>query len=508
MGVKKRAGIAVAIALSLSMLSFQPASGAGVPQAPVYLKATLQVIVDNDYAAFFGDATNVTRLFHQNNVGWGDQINNALSLDIFPQSGETYLYLAVMGGGGQEDWAGKLNGIDVVDIAGAQVATGRSPLGAGAITYGYMTLQGFVPGYSLAAVEAGTQNITLAQLQTALTGISWSSAVSTGAGSGFVPNHKTTGVCCQSGNGMSGKGWEFSTESIVVFRYPVTGLDLPVRGADSQVIVDWDAPAFGDAPTNYVVQYKKTSEADSAYVTFSNPTASTTIETVTGLTNGVSYSFRVAGTNAFGTGAYSVARTATPIGPPPPPTSLVATAKASSADVSFTNPISDGGATITNYQYSLNNGSSWTSLSPADTSTPVTIPGLTDGVTSSIQLRAVNSYGPGPASLAVSIIPGLVERLSNLTISSNPEKGVLTTITVSLSVAGKLNFLINGKRIPGCYKKSSSGSPPDITGTCSWKPAVIGRNVITVQGVANDNSYASSTLTSPSINVLRRSTRR
>lgn len=508
MKLNGRAGVAVFLAACLTLPGFQQAVGAGVPQAPGYSKATLQVVVDNDYAAFMGDANNVTRLFYQNNVAWMTQISDASSLDLYPQVGESYVYLAVMGGGGGEDWAGKLNGNDVVDMAGAQVATGRSPVSSGVFSAPYMTLQGFISGYSASEAANGTQNVTLAQMQTALTGITWSSAVSTGAGSGNVPNHKTSGVCCAAGNGMSGKGWGFPTGSLVVFRYPVTALGLPVRAGDSQVVVDWDAPTAGDAPTGYVVQYKKTSEADSAYQTFSTKTAPTTIETVTGLTNGIPYSFRIAGTNSYGTGAYSAVREATPVGPPPPPTNLIATPKASAAEISFTNPVSDGGAAITNYQYSLNNGSSWTSFSPADTSTPVTISGLTDGVSSSILLRAVNSYGSGTASLVVTIVPGLVARISNLSYSNNPIKGVVTALTISLNVTGKVTFLINNKRIPGCLKSSSSGSTPNITATCNWKPAVTGRNVVSVQAVPNDNTYASSTLTSPFVYVLNRTTRR
>lgn len=113
---------------------------AAVPQAPGFAKATLKVIVDNDYAAFVGNDNNVTRLFNQNNVDWGTQISNATSLDIYPQAGETYLYLAVMGGGGTEDFGGNLNGLDIVSIAGAQVASGRSPLGTAAINGSYVTL--------------------------------------------------------------------------------------------------------------------------------------------------------------------------------------------------------------------------------------------------------------------------------------------------------------------------------------------------------------------------------
>lgn len=504
----RRVGAGLALALTLSLLNFSPALGSGVPLAPGYARATLQVLVDNDYAAFMGDANNATRLFYQNNVAWMTQLTDATSLDIFPQTGESYLYLAVMGGGGGEDFAGRLNGNDVVDLVGAQAATGRSPLGLGVSSAPYMTLQGFVPGYSLGAAANGTQDVSLAQIQSALTGVTWSSAVSTGAGSGNIPNHKTSGVCCSNGGGMSGKGWAFPTGSLVVFRYPITSLGLPVSAGDSQVIVDWEAPATGDAPTGYVVEYKRSSESDSAYLAFATTTAPTTVATVTGLTNGISYTFRVAGTNASGRGAYSAAREATPIGPPPPPTNLIASPRASAAEISFTNPISDGGAPISNYQFSLNNGVSWSPLSPADTSSPVTIPGLTDSVASSILLRAINSYGSGASSLAVSVVPGLIARISNLTFSNSPMKGVVTLLTVSLNISGKVTFLVNNKRIPGCLNSNSTGTSPNVISTCNWKPAVSGLNTVMIQVIPNDNSFASGSLLSPVLHVLNRNTRR
>jgi len=508
-----RAGSAtLAISLFLSILNFSPAYAA-VPNSPSFAKATLKVIVDNDYAAFMGDNSNVTRLFYQNNVAWMTQITDATSLDIFPESGETYIYIAVMGGGGSETWAGKLNGVDVVDMPGAQVASGRSPLGTAVVSSPYVKLESFISGYSSANAASGTQNVSLSALQTALTGITWSSAVATGTdATGNVPNYTTSGgVCCgasATGAGMSGKGWNFPSDSLVVFRYPISSLSLPVRAGNAQVVVDWDAPATGDAPTGYVVQYKKSSEPDSAFTTFENTNAATTISTVTGLTNGIFYSFRVAGTNASGTGAWSAVREAQPTGPPPAPTSLIATPKASSLQVAFTDPISNGGSAFTNYEYTINDGGSWVALSPADTTTPVTVPGLTDGVSYALKLRAVTALGSGTASTAVTMTPGLIARLSNLTLSNIPAKGVQTTLTVNLTIPGKLNFLLNGKRIAGCYKVNSSGSAPNISATCNWKPTVMGRHIITVQQTPTDNAYANGTLVSQLIQVIKRTTLR
>jgi hypothetical protein len=104
--------------------------------------------------------------------------------------------------------------------------------------------------------------------------------------------------------------------------------------------------------------------------------------------------------------------------------------------------------------------------------------------------------------------PGLIARLSNLTISNTPAKGLQTTLTVALTIPGKLDFLINGKRISGCYKINSSGSAPNLLASCTWKPTVMGRHIITVQQTPTDNAYANGTLVSQVIQVIKRTTLR
>ncbi len=67
---------------------------------------------------------------------------------------------------------------------------------------------------------------------------------------------------------------------------------------------------------------------------------------------------------------------------------------------------SDNGSAITNYEYSLDSGS-WIALSPTDSTSPITISGLTADVSYSIRLRATNSAGSGlgVASAAVRVTP-------------------------------------------------------------------------------------------------------
>jgi uncharacterized repeat protein (TIGR02543 family) len=88
---------------------------------------------------------------------------------------------------------------------------------------------------------------------------------------------------------------------------------------------------------------------------------------------------------------------------PASPLSLSATSGNASAIIAFTAGASFGQA-ISNYEYSVNGGS-FAALSPVDASSPITVPGLTNGTTYSIRLRAVNTRGTGAISASVSATP-------------------------------------------------------------------------------------------------------
>ena len=90
---------------------------------------------------------------------------------------------------------------------------------------------------------------------------------------------------------------------------------------------------------------------------------------------------------------------------PDAPTGLSATAGINGALLTFTAPSNNGGSLITNYQYSTDNGASWTAMSPASTATTRFISGLTNCTAYNILVRAVNSVGAGAASTAVSVTP-------------------------------------------------------------------------------------------------------
>ena len=86
------------------------------------------------------------------------------------------------------------------------------------------------------------------------------------------------------------------------------------------------------------------------------------------------------------------------------------TASAGKLTVAFTKPLLNGGATIKNYEYSTDNGTTWKAFSPADTSTPLVITRRSDttgslvrGTTYKVRIRAINSRGKGTASASKTI---------------------------------------------------------------------------------------------------------
>jgi hypothetical protein len=172
-----------------------------------------------------------------------------------------------------------------------------------------------------------------------------------------------------------------------------------VTAGDEQISIAFTAGLDGGASiTNY--QY----QVDAGAWQSVSPAATTSPITVTGLTNGTPYSIRVRAVTSIGDGTPSATVTVTPRTTAAAPTTLVATAGNGSASIAFTAG-SAGGSTITNYEYSLDGGSTWSAISPDDSTSPVTISGLTNGEAASITLRAVTLHGTGTSSAAVSVTP-------------------------------------------------------------------------------------------------------
>ena len=161
-------------------------------------------------------------------------------------------------------------------------------------------------------------------------------------------------------------------------------------------------------------------------------TGTTSPISITGLQSNTSYTYTVTATNNYGTSSASSASTgvvATTV--PQAPTIGTATGADSSATLTFTAGAT-GGSSITNYKYSTDN-STYTAFSPAQTSSPLSISGLTNGTSYSFYLKAVNTNGDSTASSASnSIVP----------ISTSFES--IATTTVGPSGSASITFTDNG----------------------------------------------------------------
>jgi len=90
---------------------------------------------------------------------------------------------------------------------------------------------------------------------------------------------------------------------------------------------------------------------------------------------------------------------------PSSPTITGITAGNAQLSVAFAGPTSNGGASITNYEYSTNGGTDWAVRSPVSTESPLFIRGLNNGTNYNVQIRAVNSAGGGTPSVSTLAVP-------------------------------------------------------------------------------------------------------
>ncbi len=189
---------------------------------------------------------------------------------------------------------------------------------------------------------------------------------------------------------------------------------LAAVGYDQSVRLAWTAPAFngGTAITDYIVEYAAPPAGSNALVwnVFNDGISTSSVTTVTGLTNGITYQFRVSARNAVGNSPVSTSVLGTPVykGVPDAPRSLTAVPGRLLVTMSWLAPLSNGGIPITDYviESSTDDGATWARIPDAvSTATSATLSGLVGNTQYLFRVRAVNSAGTGAASNTAQATP-------------------------------------------------------------------------------------------------------
>ncbi len=134
---------------------------------------------------------------------------------------------------------------------------------------------------------------------------------------------------------------------------------------------------------------------------------------------------------------------------------------------------------------------SWTpnalgSVSLTATFTPTDSANFETSTTTTLTITVVN----GVSTVTLSLAGG----------TTTPPKGQTINIIAAVDQAGRITFIIDGKRIPGCNNKVATVGNV----TCSWKPAIQKESTITARLVPTNSVYNPST-SSLNVRVVRRS---
>ena len=283
---------------------------------------------------------------------------------------------------------------------------------------------------------------------------------------GYPGSNSTSGISELNATYIFASSNNGNGSAVISYTSGVPSAPTGVSGspADSSVNLVWTAPSTtgSSAISGYTVQ--RSVSPYSSWTTASMCTGTSTSCTITGLTNGTAYKFQVLATNSSGNSAYSAASLAiTPEGPPGAPTISSVTGGDGSLEVTFTAGTST--LAITNYEYSINAGSSW--VSAADATSPITISGLVNGTTYSVLLRGVSASGSGTASSPVSGTPSALPGAPTITAVTGGGDGTSLNVTFVAGYSGGSTISDYEYGISPGENTNSFGSYVSISGTTS-----------------------------------------
>jgi hypothetical protein len=254
-----------------------------------------------------------------------------------------------------------------------------------------------------------------------------------------IPNHTTIDISSIAIRFVDTDN-NISALSDIYDNTTVTGISLSVGSVpsaptitsltpgDGIIYIFYDPPSNdgGSSITEYIYNYKISTETLYTPVSVSGDTYPITI---TGLTNGTLYDVYLIAVNSFGESAATDVSSATPRTVPGIPTIYSLTPGNGTITIDYDLTIYDGGSPITEYIYSykVSTDTVYTHVTISGDTYPITITGLTNGISYDVYLVARNTEGDSPATDVSSATPRTVPDPPTITsvISNN------TSITIT-----------------------------------------------------------------------------
>ena len=199
--------------------------------------------------------------------------------------------------------------------------------------------------------------------------------------------------------------------SSVFYTAPNPPTSVTGTAGNTQVSLSWTAPVFTGYTniTDYVVQYSTSATFASSVTTFSDGVSSSTSTTVTGLTNGTAYYFRVAAVNTVGPSQYSsISSSVVPVTTPSAVTSLSATASDRTITATWSAPTSNGGTAVSSYTVETQlNAEAWVNQGSQTSGVSFTVRNNSAATARSYKIRvtANNAVGAGTVATSGSVTP-------------------------------------------------------------------------------------------------------
>ena len=195
---------------------------------------------------------------------------------------------------------------------------------------------------------------------------------------------------------------------------------------DGKAVAKFAAPPSGGKPTSYEVS----TDGGATWTPVTTTGASPYSITISGLTDGTTYTVEVRAVDSIGDSGPSNSLQVTPVAPP---ALNSVTGGDGQATVTFAAPTTNANDPPTGYEVSTDAGATWTSIATSDESPyTVTVTGLTNGTTYTVEVRADGTGNSDPSN-SMQVTPATVPDGPFITAGSSVEDNGSGDYIVTLS---------------------------------------------------------------------------